>query len=352
MQTTERPPLPSYRVGAISVDPGLVLAPMSGVTDSPFRRLLKACSGDAVGLVVSEFISIDMLTRGELKAAVRMSFHESERPVGIQLYGSDPERMVEAARMVEAHGADLVDINAGCPEPKICRRGGGAGLLRDLPTLQSIVEKVSRAVSIPTTVKIRNGWDAESINAPETLRRVEEAGAQALAIHGRTRVQLYKGEADWDIIGTLKREAAIPILGSGDVATAEDAERRLQQTGCDGILIGRAAIRNPWIFRQIRDVWQGKASYRPTWGDTYGALEAYLNMLADHYPTRVSPGRMKMMMARLLKGFPADVNLRVRILREDDPLAMLSFLDEAIRVHDLAGVERDMDRETADPAPG
>lgn len=343
-------PLPAYRVGPVIVDPALVLAPMSGVTDSPFRRVVKMCSGDTVGLVVSEFINVDMLTGGQLRAAVRLSFHESERPVGIQIYGSDPAKMVEAAKMVEGCGADLVDINAGCPEPKICRRGGGAGLLRDLPRLQQIVAEVSNAVSIPTTLKIRNGWDTDSINAFETLRRAEEAGAKAIAVHGRTRMQLYKGEADWGIIGALKKVAKIPVLGSGDVGTADDAKRRLRETGCDGVLIGRASVRNPWIFKQIHDAWHGRPVFRPTWGHTWEALAAYHGMLADHYPPNVAPGRMKMMMSRLLRGFPADAGLRLKVLRESEPTKMLGFLDEACRAHGLWSTERDMDVETAEPA--
>ncbi len=343
-------PLPGYVVGPVRVAPGLVLAPMSGVTDSPFRRLVQACSGDAVGLVVSEFINVDMLTRGQLRAAVRMSFHESERPVSIQLYGSDPATMVEAAKMVEAHGADLVDINAGCPEPKICRRGGGAGLLRDLPRLSAIVEGVARAVKIPTTLKCRNGWDADSLNAPETLRRAEEAGAQSLAIHGRTRMQLYQGQADWGIVRTLKQTARIPILGSGDVSTAADARERFDGTGCDGLLIGRAAVRNPWIFRQIRDAWEGRPAYRPTWGETHDALALYLELLHATYPPNVAPGRMKMMLARLLRGFPGRSELRVEVLRESEPPRMLAMFAEAIAAHGLQAVTRDMDRETAEPS--
>jgi len=343
-------PLPAYSVGPVSVDPGLVLAPMSGVTDSPFRRLVLRCSGSAVGLVVSEFINVDMLTSGALRAAIRMSFHESERPVGIQIYGSDVAKMVEAAKIVEGHGADLVDINAGCPEPKICRRGGGAGLLRDLPRLEAIVESVAKAVSIPVTLKIRNGWDETSLNADETLMRAERAGARALAIHGRTRQQLYKGVADWGVIGELKKVAKIPILGSGDVGTARDAKMRLEQTGCDGILIGRASVRNPWIFRQIHDEWHGREAFRPSWGETWEVLSDYLGMLSDQYPPNVAPGRMKMMMARLLRGFPADANLRIRVLREAEPTTMLGFFEEACKTHGLWNTLRDMDTETAEVA--
>jgi tRNA-dihydrouridine synthase B len=349
-EAASRAPLPSYSVGPVRVSPGLVLAPMSGVTDSPFRRLVKACSGDALGLVVSEFINVDMLTRGQLRAAVRMAFDESERPVSIQLYGSDPATMVEAARMVEGHGADLVDINAGCPEPKICRRGGGAGLLRDLPRLSAIVEGVARAVSIPTTLKCRNGWDADSLNAHETLRRAEEAGAAALAIHGRTRVQLYTGRADWDVVRLLKQVARIPILGSGDVSTAEEARTRFTQTTCDGLLIGRAAVRNPWIFRQIRDAWEGRPVFRPTWGETHDALAGYLGLLSEAYPPNVAPGRMKMMLSRLLRGFPGRSSLRLEVLREAEPPRMLGLFSDAIAAHGLRDVMRDMDAETAEPA--
>jgi len=316
---------------SLRIAPGLVLAPMSGVTDSPFRRLVKRCSGDAVGLVVSEFISIEMLTRRELRAQIRLGFDPSERPVGIQLYGADPERMAEAARMVEAAGADLVDINCGCPAPKIVRRGGGAGLLRDLPRLARVIEATVAAVSIPVTIKIRNGWCEDSINALETLRVAEESGARAVAVHGRTRLQLYRGEADWGVVRAMKAAARVPILGSGDILDAPGALRRLRETGCDGLLIGRGAITNPWIFRQIVDEVAGRPATAPTWGAVVEALRAYLGWLEAMYPPKVAPGRMKMMLSRLLKGFPGDPGLRVACLRMEAPSAMLDHLERRCR---------------------
>ena len=330
--------LPGYRVGPVDVSPGLVLAPMSGVTDSPFRRLVKHCSGEHVGLLVSEFISIDMLTRGQMRQAIRMAFHAEERPVSLQLYGSDPELMGEAAQMVEDTGAEMVDINCGCPEPKICRRGGGAGLLRDLPRLAKILETVTRRVSIPVTVKIRNGWDHNTINHLETLRVAEDNGAMAIAIHGRTRMQLYTGEADWGSVAAVKRVAKIPVLGSGDVLTAEDARRRFIETGCDGILIGRGAVTNPWIFKQIGQVCAGQTPIDPTWRDVITALRLYRGWLDEIYPPVVAPGRMRMMLSRFLKGFPTDAGLRVRCLVMKDPVAMLDHLEEvatATGVYDL-----------------
>ena len=335
------------------VDPGLVLAPMSGVTDSPFRRLVKLASGDAVGLVVSEFISIELLTQRQLRSAIRMSFHESERPVSVQLYGADPERMAEAARVVAGSGVDLLDINCGCPAPKIVRRGGGAGLLRDLPQLARILDRTIAAVKIPVTVKIRNGWCDDCINAVDTLRVAEEHGAQAIAIHGRTRMQLYRGVADWDVVRELKQRARIPVLGSGDVLTAAEALERFASTGCDGIMIGRGAINNPWIFRQIADDAAGREPFAPTWRDTVAVLRAYGAMLDEMYPAKVAPGRMRMMLSRLLKGFHYAPGTRIECLRMRDPVAMLDHLEATchalgvLDVHRSIGADRDGDEAEA-----
>lgn len=326
-------PIPGFRVGPVSVAPGLVLAPMSGVTDSPFRRLVKRCSGDAVGLVVSEFIQIEMLTRGNLRSAIRMAFDAGERPVAIQLYGADPELMAEAAMMVEDAGADLVDINCGCPAPKICKRGGGAGLLKDLPNLARLLDAVTKAVTIPVTVKARNGWSDDTKNHLETLRVVQDHGGQALTIHGRTRTQLYTGEADWSAVADCKRAATIPVLGSGDIMTAADARKRFVETGCDGVLVGRGAITNPWIFKQISDAWHGRPVVQPTWRETIDALAYYLGLLRETYPEKVAPARMRMMLARLLKGFSADPELRVRCLKLDSADAMLAHLEATAAAH-------------------
>ncbi|MCB9731063.1 MAG: tRNA dihydrouridine synthase DusB [Deltaproteobacteria bacterium] len=323
--------LPDLHIGPVHVSPGLVLAPMSGVTDSPFRRLVKRCSGDAVGLVMSEFIQIEALTRGALRSVIRMSFHPEERPVAIQIYGADPGMMAEAAKMAEDAGADVVDINCGCPAPKIVRRGGGAGLLRELPVLAEILDATVAAVSIPVTIKIRNGWCEDSLNYMETLRLAEDHGASAIAVHGRTRLQLYRGSADWDVVRKMKLAASIPVLGSGDVLTARDALDRFAATGCDGILIGRGAITNPWIFRQIQDEVDGRAPFAPTWADTVDAIESYLGWLADMYPEKVLPGRLKMMMSRLLKGFDGAADVRATALRMDDPRAMLAYIEAACR---------------------
>lgn len=318
--------IPSFDIDGVTVNPGLVLAPMSGVTDSPFRRLVQRASGDAVGLVMSEFIHVGCLTRKTMFSMIRMSFHPSERPVAIQIYGADPQVAAEAARMVQDAGADIVDLNCGCPAPKVVSKGGGAGLLRDLPLLGRVVESMVEAVDIPVTVKIRNGWCDDSLNALETLHVAESSGARALSVHGRTRLQLYRGQADWDIIRELKDRASIPVLGSGDVATAQDARERFDMTGCDGVLIGRAAITNPWIFRQIVDQMEGRAPYRPTWSERIDLIDAYRGMLDETYPPKVVPGRLKMMISRLFKASGVFGDVRLACLRASKPDDILRTL--------------------------
>ncbi|MDP6943582.1 MAG: tRNA dihydrouridine synthase DusB [Myxococcota bacterium] len=324
--------IPSFHIDGVQVNPGLVLAPMSGVTDSPFRRLVQQASGDAVGLVMSEFIHVGCLTRKTMFSLIRMAFHPDERPVAIQIYGADPQIVADAARMVQDAGADIVDLNCGCPAPKVVSKGGGAGLLRDLPLMGRIIEAMTAAVDIPVTVKIRNGWCEDSLNALETLHVAESSGARALSVHGRTRLQLYRGEADWDVIRQLKEVANIPVLGSGDICTAADARRRLDATGCDGVLIGRGAITNPWVFRQIVDEMEGRAPYRPTWCERIDLIDAYRDMLVQTYPSKVVPGRLKMMISRLFKasGVFGDVRLAcLRAQKPDDILRILrSYFDE------------------------
>ena len=324
--------IPSFHIGDIAVSPGLVLAPMSGVTDSPFRRLVQKASGDAVGLVMSEFIHVGCLTRKTMFSMIKMAFHPSERPVAIQIYGANPALIADAARMVQDAGADIVDLNCGCPAPKVVKKGGGAGLLRDLPHLGRLLEAMNQAVTIPVTVKIRNGWCDESINAMETLRIAEESGAKAISIHGRTRLQLYRGEADWDIVGAIKEVARIPVLGSGDVVCAADAKQRFESTGCDGVMVGRGAVTNPWVFRQIADELEGRAPYEPSWLERIELIEEYREMLAETYPAKVVPGRLKMMISRLFKASGRYSEVRLRCLRADNPDAILgnlrSFFEE------------------------
>jgi tRNA-dihydrouridine synthase B len=237
----------TFDIGGVRIDPPLALAPMAEVTDTYYRSLIKELGG--VGLVVSEFISAEGLTRKNDRSHQMLAFHENERPVSIQIYGGDPDRMDDAAAIVEAEGVDIVDINMGCPVRKIVNSGAGSAMLKDFDKAAKVVEKIRRRVKIPVTVKVRKGW--ESNDVLPLLQRFEEIGVAAIAIHGRTRNEAYTGASDWAYIAHVKSNLTIPVFGNGDVKTAADAIRMFETTGVDGVMIGRAALHNPFIFRDI-----------------------------------------------------------------------------------------------------
>ncbi|HEV2722014.1 MAG TPA: tRNA dihydrouridine synthase DusB [Thermoanaerobaculia bacterium] len=236
-----------FHIGNVRIDPPLALAPMAEVTDTYYRSLVKELGG--VGLVVSEFVSSEGLTRKNDRSHQMLAFNENERPVAIQIYGGDPDRMDEAAAIVEEQGVDIVDINMGCPVRKIVNSGAGSAMLKDFDKASRVVEKIRRRVKIPVTVKVRKGWESDDVLP--LLKRFEEIGVAAIAIHGRTRNEAYTGASDWGYIAYVKSALRIPVFGNGDVKTPADAERMFEQTGVDGVMIGRAALHNPFIFRDI-----------------------------------------------------------------------------------------------------
>jgi nifR3 family TIM-barrel protein len=236
-----------FSIGNVRIDPPLALAPMAEVTDTYYRSLIKELGG--AGLVVSEFISSEGLTRDNARTKQMLAFSESERPVAIQIYGGDPDRMDDAAAIVEAEGVDIVDVNMGCPVRKIVNTGAGSALLKDFDRAAKVVEKIRKRVKIPLTVKVRKGWESDDVLP--LLKRFEEIGVAAIAIHGRTRNEAYTGASDWGYIAQVKRELRIPVWGNGDVKNPADAQRMFEQTNVDGVMIGRAALHNPFIFRDI-----------------------------------------------------------------------------------------------------
>lgn len=229
----------------------LLLAPMEDVTDPSFRVLCKDYGAD---LVYTEFVSADALVRSINSTVRKLEIFERERPVAIQIYGKDPESMAEAAKIAEAAHPEIIDLNFGCPVKKVAGKGAGAGLLRDIPRMLAITEACVKAVNTPVTVKTRLGWDADSQNIVEVAEQLQDVGAQALTIHGRTRAQMYTGEADWTLIGQVKNNPrmTIPIIGNGDVTTGERAKECFDRYGVDAVMIGRAAIGQPWIFRDVK----------------------------------------------------------------------------------------------------
>ena len=264
-------------IGNVPLDPPYLLAPMAGMTDTAFRRLVKRRGG--CGLVVTEMVSSEGLVRGIDRTLEYAEYTEEERPVSIQIFGGDPDKMAAAARIVEAMGADIVDVNMGCPVPKIAKHNAGCSLMRDPEHAAAIVRAMCRAVRIPVTVKMRAGWDERDINAPKLARMMEDAGAAAVAVHGRTAAQSYRGISDWRLIETVAREVSIPVFGSGDCVTARQVVDRTADTGVAGVLVGRGALRNPWIFRQAAELAAGGAEPEVTAADRGQFLLEYIEML-------------------------------------------------------------------------
>ena len=300
-----------FKIRNVTIDPPLILAPIAGHTDSLFRQAIKALGG--CGLVVSELVSTEGMTRHQQRTLHLTRFQEFERPISIQIFGSDPERMADSAAMVQDMGADIVDINLGCPVKKVVRQGGGSNLLRDLPLLGRIFAAVRKATRIPLTVKIRAGWDRNSINAVEVLKLAEDCGLEALAIHGRTRCDLFSGKADWSIIARVKEAARIPVMGNGDVLSPADAASMFRQTGVDGVMIGRGALSNPWLLRQCHDHLSGQQVAPVTLQDKADFMLVFLERIRREAPEPIALGKMKKAGGYLSKGIPGGCRLRERL---------------------------------------
>lgn len=327
----------SFEIAGRKLSPPLILSPMAGVTDSPFRRIAKKCGG--LGLIVTEFISVEGLTRGNMRTHEMMRYTEEERPIAIQIFGYDEVRMRWAAEIAEEAGADFVDINCGCPAKKVVNGGGGSSLLRDLPQLEKILTSVKKAISIPMTVKFRSGWDEKSINCLEVAKLVEDCGGSMVTLHGRTRVQGYRGYANWDLVKAIKEVVKIPVSGSGDILNPADAMARFDQTGCDAVHIGRAAIANPYIFRQTWEAMNGIKPYQPTPKEMHELIYEYLGYLREAMPEKGAVGRLKMFAAQFLKGVANAAHLRTSALRAQSTDAMLPFIDEYFELAETFGID-------------
>jgi tRNA-dihydrouridine synthase B len=346
----------SLQIRDVRIAPATVLAPMAGVTDTVFRRFIRNASfvrtagevmaapeeGDdqlavelpqaqkidganpsssavfdnkaneisGCGLLMTEFTSADGLFRTrESKRKRYLTFYEDERPISAQLFGSDPYTLAESAKIVEEAGFEMVDLNLGCPAKRVVKCNGGSGLLKDLPVIQTIFEAVRSAVKIPFTVKFRMGWDDDNIVCVPLARMAEDCGLNAVALHARTREQGYSGNARWEWIAAVKDAVKIPVIGNGDIRTPEDAIAMVAQTNCDGVMIGRTAASNPWIFRQIRQFAETGRYDQPTDADRYQMIRTYFKMLVDE-TMHGSPGKMKQFVAWFTHGVPNGTALR------------------------------------------
>ena len=266
------------KVGTVDVAPSFALAPMAGMTDTAFRRLVKRRGG--CGLVVTEMVSSEGLVRGIDRTLEYAEYTEEERPVSIQIFGGDPEKMAAAAQIVEGMGADIVDVNMGCPVAKIAKHNAGCSLMREPEHAASVVRAMTRAVKIPVTVKMRAGWDANEINAPDLAKRIEDAGASAVAVHGRTAAQSYSGSSDWDLITRVAQGISIPVFGSGDCIEPSDLVEKIDR-GVSGVLVGRGALRNPWIFEQAAALRDGRSPRQITLAERGRFLLEYIELLQN-----------------------------------------------------------------------
>ena len=375
------------RVGTAMVRPATVLAPMAGVTDTVFRRFIRHASvfskdqGSAnreqglgireqgseatnveaaisnvesgCGLLMTEFTSADGLSRmRETKRRRYLTFYDDEHPIGAQLFGSNPETLAEAARIVEDTGFDTVDLNLGCPAKRVVGCNGGSGLLRDLPKIGDIFRAVRKAVTIPFTVKFRTGWNDQQIVCVELARMAEAEGLNAVALHARTREQGYSGQAQWQWIAAIKQAVRIPVIGNGDIRTPEDAAAMIAETGCDAVMIGRAAPANPWIFRQIAQYTATGSYERPTMEDRYRMIRAYFEMLlAETEATQDLPrdarlgdpvGKMKQFATWFTHGVPGGAKLRAAIYQARSGEAVLGDV-ERFFVHNAEHAAADQD---------
>ena len=314
------------QIGEIKLVAPLALAPMAGITDLPFRLI---CRRLGCGMTVSEMVSAKGLLYKNVKTTEMLRIDDGERPTAIQLFGSVPEELAEAARMVEASGADMIDFNMGCPVPKIVNNGEGSALMKQPQLAHDILAAMVKAVKIPVTVKFRAGWDDSNRNAVEIAKAVEAAGVSAVAVHGRTRQQFYEGKADWGIIAEVKQAVKVPVFGNGDIFTVEDGLRMLAETGVDGLMIGRGADGNPWIFRELAAVLRGEERpAAPSLQERLAQAAEHLDMLIDYKGEHISVKEMRRHISAYLKGLPHAAEFRGRFHKVDTREQFMELLAE------------------------
>lgn len=296
------------KIGNVSLDGNIVLAPMAGVTDLPFRLLCKEQGAD---LICTEMVSAKGIFYNNKNTEDLLRIDDRERPVSLQLFGSDPDIISEMAKKIEHRNFDILDINMGCPVPKVVNNGEGSALLKNIPLAAKIIEKTVKVIDKPVTVKFRKGFGADEVQAIEMAKAAEAAGAAAVAVHGRTREQYYSGKADWEIIAKVKDTVSIPVIGNGDIFTPEDAKNMMEQTNCDGVMIGRGAQGNPWIFHQIKTYLEtGMVPEKPSFSEVCRMILRHAKMQIEWKGEKRGMREMRSHAAWYTAGYPHSASLR------------------------------------------
>jgi tRNA-dihydrouridine synthase B len=313
------------KVGRLHLKSNVMLAPMAGITDLPFRRTMRAFG---CGLAFTEMVSANGLLRGMGKTCRYLDSSPDDRPLGVQLFGADPAALAEAAGIAAEKGADLLDINMGCPVKKVVKTGSGAALMRDPQRVAAILGAVRGAVDVPVTIKIRAGWNHREINACDIGHIAEDCGVDAITIHPRTVEQGFGGASDWGLIAMLKAQLGIPVIGSGDVRRPEDAERMFRETGCDGVMVGRGCLGNPWIIRNILSGMSGEAASTPSLAEREATIQSHLALAVDYYGEKVGTRDFRKHLLWYTKGLRGGAQFRQAAGRITDRMAAGEALKE------------------------